>query len=126
MQTAFFIGLGSFAGGVLRHLAGLAVKSAVTTAVFPWHTLFINLAGCLLLGMLNGAFERNTALHPDLRAALTIGLCGGFTTFSTFAGENVALLRQGALWQGAAYISVSLVGGLILFFGGYLAARHWA
>ncbi|MDO5450131.1 MAG: CrcB family protein [Akkermansia sp.] len=123
MQTALFIGLGSFAGGVLRHLAGLLVKSWAGPGAFPWHTLAVNLAGCLLLGALTGAFERGTALHPDLRAALTAGLCGGFTTFSTFAGENLALLRQGAVLPAIGYAAASLLCGVLLFAAGYLAAR---
>ena len=125
MQTALFIGLGSFCGGVLRHLGGQLVRQWVGAgSLFPWHTLCINALGCLLLGLLNGLFERGDApLHPDLRAALSVGLCGGFTTFSTFAGENIALLRQGALLQGGAYMALSLLGGLVLFLLGYLTTK---
>ena len=119
MQTALFIGLGSFVGGILRHLTGLLVKSWVETTAFPWHTLAINLAGCLLLGLLTGLFERGFSLHPDLRAALTMGVCGGFTTFSTFANENLTLIRQGAVGLGLAYILASLVLGVLLLFAGY-------
>ena len=124
MQTALFIGLGGFAGSVLRYGAGELVKRAADTAAFPWHTLLINLAGCLLLGFLNGLFEKHGgALHPDVRMALTVGLCGGFTTFSTFAQENVALLRQGAYAAGMGYIAVSLLGGLLLVFLGFCGGR---
>ena len=119
MQTALFIGFGSFVGGILRHLTGLLVKGWVETTAFPWHTLAINLAGCLLLGLLTGMFERGFTLHPDLRAALTVGVCGGFTTFSTFAGENLALIRQGTIGLGLAYILASLVLGVLLLFAGY-------
>ncbi|MDO4222040.1 MAG: CrcB family protein [Akkermansia sp.] len=119
MQTALFIGLGSFVGGILRHLTGLLVKGWVETTAFPWHTLAVNLAGCLLLGLLTGLFERGFALHADLRAALTVGVCGGFTTFSTFAGENFSLFRQGAYGLGITYILASLVMGVLLLFAGY-------
>lgn len=124
MQTALFIGIGGFVGSVLRYGAGELIKRAADAAAFPWHTLAINLAGCLLLGLLNGFFEKHgAALHPDLRAALTIGLCGGFTTFSTFAGENIALLRQGSLLPAFLYMACSLIGGLALFFLAFRLTR---
>ena len=76
----------------------------------------INLGGCLLLGLLNGLFLRHDSLlHPDLRAALTVGLCGGFTTFSTFSQESVNLLRHGLWGAGLGYIALSLLLGLALF-----------
>lgn len=124
MQTIVAIALGSAVGGVLRHLSGLGVKHWADTAAFPWHTMLINLAGCLLLGFLNGLFEKHgAAVHPDVRLALTVGVCGGFTTFSTFAQENITLLRQGAYGAGFGYIALSLLGGLLLAFCGFAAGR---
>lgn len=55
---------------------------------FPVGTLAVNLAGCLLIGILYGLFDRGTAASPELRLFLAVGLCGGFTTFSTFINEN--------------------------------------
>lgn len=124
MQTALFIGLGGFVGSVLRYGAGELIKRAADAAAFPWHTLAVNLAGCLLLGFLNGLFEKHGGtVHPDIRMALTVGVCGGFTTFSTFAQENVVLLRQGAFGAGLGYIALSLLGGLLLVFCGFAAGR---
>lgn len=124
MQTALFIGLGGFFGTLLRYGAGELIKRAADAAAFPWHTLVINLAGCLLLGFLNGLFEKHgAAVHPDIRMALTVGVCGGFTTFSTFAQENVSLLRQGTYGAGLGYIGLSLIGGLLLAFCGFAAGR---
>ncbi len=124
MQTAILIGLGGFFGTLLRYGAGEFVKRTVETSTFPWHTMLINLAGCLLLGFLNGLFEKHgAAVHPDVRLALTVGVCGGFTTFSTFAQENITLLRQGAYAAGMSYIALSLLGGLLLAFCGFAAGR---
>lgn len=124
MQTALFIGLGGFVGSVLRYGAGELIKRAADAAAFPWHTLAVNLAGCLLLGFLNGLFEKHGgAVHPDIRMALTVGVCGGFTTFSTFAQENVVLLRQGAYGAGLCYIGLSLLCGMLLLFCGFVAGR---
>lgn len=124
MQTALFIGLGGFVGSVLRYGAGELIKRAADTASFPWHTLAINLAGCLLLGLLNGLFEKHGAsLSAEVRMALTVGVCGGFTTFSTFAAENMALLKQGSVLPAMGYMTLSLFGGLLLVFCGWTAGR---
>lgn len=60
---------------------------------FPVGTLAVNLAGCLLIGILYGLFDRGTAKSPELRLFLAVGLCGGFTTFSTFINENFLMTR---------------------------------
>lgn len=66
-----------------------------TSSSFPYGTLAVNLLGCLTIGMLYGLFDRHGWMGPELRAFLVVGFCGGFTTFSTFALENFAMLRDG-------------------------------
>ncbi len=127
MQTLLCVGLGSFAGGVLRYSCGRWVQHLGSFGSFPWHTFAINLGGCLLLGLLNGLFLRHDSLlHPDLRAALTVGLCGGFTTFSTFSQESVNLLRHGLWGAGLGYIALSLLLGLALFAAGLWLGQRCA
>lgn len=87
MKTILLIGLGSFIGGVLRHLLSSCLNDSVVKG-FPLGTLAVNLAGCLLIGILYGLFDRGTAASTELRLFLAVGLCGGFTTFSTFMNEN--------------------------------------
>ena len=68
------------------------------TSAFPWPTLSVNLFGCLLIGLLYALSER-CSLAQEYRLLLTVGLCGGFTTFSTFSNEALHLLRSGMHWQ---------------------------
>lgn len=123
MKTLLLVGIGSFFGGIMRYAGGLMIVKLGDTSAFPWHTLLINLSGCFLLGLLNGYFVRGWA-HQDLRLALTVGLCGGFTTFSTFSQESIHLLRSGAWLCGSSYIALSVLVGLACFaVGWYLGER---
>lgn len=124
MQTLICVGLGSFCGGIMRYGCGLWVQQHWGESGFPRHTLLINLGGCLLLGVLNGLFSLRELMHPDLRAALTVGLCGGFTTFSTFSQESFRLMRSGAWFSALSYVALSVILGLILFGAGWWAARR--
>ena len=100
-------------GGAAGAVARWALLAAATPPQFPWPTLLINLVGCGLLGILMGRRTR-----PSTLLLVGTGLCGGLTTFSTFAVEVADLLRHedGAL--GLAYLAASVVGGLAAFRGG--------
>ena len=108
LKTILFIGAGSFIGGVARYLLSRAVQSGVTSG-FPWGTMVVNVAGCLLIGILYGLFERNHVGSEALRMFLTVGFCGGFTTFSTFVQENYAMFGRGDFTAFVLY-SVSSFG----------------
>lgn len=107
------------AGGVVGALARYLVFSwlaGADPAGFPWATLLINLSGSILLGFLLRSFPL-WGTSPDARALLTIGFCGSFTTFSTFAFETVALAQSGSYGLAAGYAlgSVGLgVAGVLL------------
>ena len=115
IRTLIFIGMGSCLGGIARYLLTRWVQGS-TSSSFPYGTLAVNLLGCLAIGMLYGLFDRHGWMGPELRAFLVVGFCGGFTTFSTFALENFAMLRDGnwvpaalvlgigAVWLGAATV----------------------
>ena len=81
LRTLLFIGMGSFIGGIARFLLARWVQGG-TGSSFPFGTLAVNVLGCLAIGLLYGIFERGNLMNPDLRLFLTVGLCGGFTTFS--------------------------------------------
>lgn len=111
IRTLIFIGMGSCLGGIARYLLTRWVQES-TSSSFPYGTLAVNLLGCLAIGMLYGLFDRHGWMEPELRAFLVVGFCGGFTTFSTFALENFAMLRDGNWVPAALYAGASLVLGI--------------
>lgn len=124
LRTILYIGCGSFVGGVMRFLLSRYVQSGIAGA-FPWGTLAVNLIGCLLMGLLYGIMERGNIGDEDLRLFLTVGVCGGFTTFSTFAMDGFMLLKWESLLPLLGYLAVSVVGGILLFFLGYTLIRQF-
>jgi CrcB protein len=82
-------------------------------SVFPAGTLTINLLGCLLLGIIGQFGLNHISVNPDLRIGLTIGLMGGFTTFSTFGWDTVRMLEEGEWIKACVYVGASVLGGLI-------------
>ena len=120
--TILWVALGGAIGSALRFAAGEAMRKLPAFASFPWGTLLVNVAGSFAIG----AFLRwsaTTDATPQVRAFVAIGLCGGFTTFSTFAAENLALLQGGQALRAALHAGLSLVLTVGAAFLGYLAAR---
>ena len=122
LRTLLIIGAGSFFGGIARFLLTRFVQTNVQS-VFPWGTLAVNVAGCLFIGILYGLSERGNLMNPELRMFLTIGFCGGFTTFSTFVNENFLMLSQQQYLQFSAYALLSLALGLAAVYLGHLLVR---
>jgi CrcB protein len=85
----------------------------------PIGTLLVNLIGCFAIGFLVHAMEQKFIIDPDTRAAILVGLLGGFTTFSSFAVQMFNLLRGGEMFVAGSYLILSNVGGLILVWAGY-------
>jgi CrcB protein len=113
-KEIFFVGLGGFAGSVLRYLVG-----RVLNVDFPWGTLTVNVTGCLLIGIFYALVERGDLASPTLRLLLMAGFCGGFTTFSAFMGENLTMLRAGELLPLLLYAASSFVLGLVAVWLGW-------
>lgn len=122
VKLLLVIGTGSFVGGISRFLVSRLIQNTVLSA-FPYGTLVVNVLGCLLIGLLYGISERGGLLSPEWRMFLTVGFCGSFTTFSTFAHENFSLLRDGSFFHFAVYISLSLVLGFIAIYLGNLITK---
>ncbi|MDO4510284.1 MAG: fluoride efflux transporter CrcB [Bacteroidales bacterium] len=117
IQNLLLVGCGSFVGGALRYLCG-QLLAGHTLMHFAIGTMSVNLAGCFLFGLIYGLLERFGALQSQWALVLTVGLCGGFTTFSTFSSEALNLLRSGAIAPLLAYVLTSVVGGILLLYAG--------
>ena len=114
-----------FAGGVgssLRYAVQLLLQGRPHPASFPWATFAVNLGGCFLIG-LSHALSVRLQFSPETRLLLTTGLCGGFTTFSTFCNESLSLLRQGYAVTFACYVGLSVALGLAAVWAGNAVAR---
>jgi len=118
-----YVAVGSAIGGVSRYLLGGLIQRLLDTT-FPAGTLPINISGSFLLGaILRYAIETPT-LSPEVRAFLTIGFCGGYTTFSTFSYETVALLEDGEWTRAGLYVGASVLLSLLGVFLGFALARE--
>ncbi|QJR38222.1 fluoride efflux transporter CrcB [Gemmatimonas groenlandica] len=111
---------GGAVGSVARYIVGVLLQRASTG--FPVSTLVINVAGSFLIGLFARLFDAPDH-NPVLRVALTVGICGGFTTFSTFSAETLMLLQQGKAARAALYIGVSVTAGILATFAGLSVGR---
>ena len=122
MNLIFSIALGGAIGAVLRHFMAYRVGSVVGLT-FPYGTLSVNVLGSFLMGLMITLFAEKFALSQEIRAFLTVGLMGGFTTFSAFSMETVLLIERhnysGAAWYILASVGLA-VGALLI---GILAGR---
>ena len=121
IKNILSVGAGSFIGGIGRYLISLALKGV--SKGFPWATLAVNLSGCLMIGLLWGFLSRNASEGTSWGLFLTVGLCGGFTTFSTFSKEALTMLQAGQTWGFVSYITMSVLAGIALAALGYYIAR---
>ena len=124
-KTLLCVGSGCFLGGVLRYLTSyiICTRWGITAADMPWHTLVINFGGCLFMGIFCGLATAGFIESPNLRLALTAGLCGGYSTLAAFAFENTMLLRSGHYLTTGSYIIATILGSLVCFVAGYALAN---
>jgi CrcB protein len=121
-KTLFFVGAGGFLGSISRFLASRFIQEHLPVA-FPFGTFFVNISGCFLIGIIYGFSERSSLLTSGWKMFLAVGFCGGFTTFSTFANENLALLRDGDFLHFMLYTGLSVFLGIAATFLGVLITR---
>ena len=116
-------GFGGFIGSAGRYLLGGWAHGLFPMTTFPVGTLVVNGTGCLLIGLLSGLAESRQLLGADLRLFLLIGVLGGFTTFSSFAYETLALTRDAEFARAILNVAAQLLLGLGFAWLGYAAVR---
>lgn len=120
-KNIMLVGFGSFFGGVIRYLV-TRMLSAMVVSPYPFGTFAVNVLGCFVIGFVS-ALPVGSLLSPNTRLLLTTGLCGGFTTFSTFMNENATLLKDGMPTTALLYTFASLLVGFLAVIGGQQVAR---
>lgn len=122
VKTLMIVGIGGFIGTVARFLISRYFQVNVSS-MFPWATFIVNIVGCLLIGVIYGISEKGDFLSPEARLFLTVGICGGFTTFSTLSNDAFLLLRQQEWIRFAFYTSFSFFLGLLAVYAGRISIK---
>lgn len=125
MGSLFFVMAGGALGAGARHLLGRLMLSLLGPG-YPWGTLTANLAGGMLMGLLVGSLARMSVPGEGWRLFLGVGVLGGFTTFSSFALENVLMIERGDWAMAAGYALASLAGSIMAVFAGLWIVRGLA
>ena len=119
-----YIAIGGLLGTVARYALQGWVQARVGATSFPSGTLVINLLGSLALGFIVRYATGATLVTPEVRASLTIGFCGAFTTMSTFSYETMTLLRDAEYWYAALYMGGTVLGCLAAVIAGTAVANR--
>lgn len=122
VKSLLIVGIGGFLGTVARFVIARYFQYNVSS-VFPWSTFIVNIAGCLLIGLIYGITEKGEFLSSDSRLFLTVGICGGFTTFSTFSNDSFLLVQEQEWVRLALYTSLSVFLGLMAVYVGRVMVK---
>jgi len=122
IRLILLVGTGGFLGTVARFLTS-RYFSAYFPSSFPYGTFVVNVVGCFLIGLIYGISEKGNFMSTEWRLILTVGFCGGFTTFSAFAAENMAMLRDNELFNFFLYTGSSIFIGLLATFVGIMLIK---
>lgn len=126
MDKILWVGTGGFVGSVLRYLVSGYIQELSGSIDLPYGTFAVNIIGCFAIGFLSELVEMRGVLTAEVRVLLITGALGGFTTFSTFGNETMALLRDGQTNLALLNIGASIVAGLAAVWLGYsLAYAIW-
>lgn len=117
-RTMLLIGIGGGAGSILRFLISQVVSRYLSTP-FPWGTFAVNVIGSFLAGLILSTFHQHTNHASEWRLFLMTGFCGGFTTFSAFTAENLALLQSGQVLTAIIYVLSSVLISLLAIWAGF-------
>jgi|SRR3954467_9761572 CrcB protein len=121
MGVVFAVGVGGGIGALARYYLAGAIQSA--GALFPWGIFVVNISGGFLMGLIVEGSALKFNLSPELRSFLTIGILGGYTTFSTFSLDSALLLQRGEYLQASFYMIGSVVLSILALFAGLWVVR---
>ncbi len=116
------VGIGGFLGASARYLLGGVIHRWLP-ATFPWGTFVINVTGCFGIGLVVAMAEERMVLGPTTRLFLTVGVLGGYTTFSSFGYETMVLMREGSFGAAAFNVIAQVTLGLFAVWAGTASAR---
>ena len=119
LRNFLLVGAGGFLGSILRYGAGFIVKNVQ----FPFATFIVNILGCFIIGLVYGLAVRDPNFPMESKLFLATGICGGFTTFSTFAFENMNLMNSGHYLNVLFYCLGSVILGTAAVFAGLLLMK---
>src|SRR5574344_1546660 len=122
MKTLLFIGAGSFMGGGVRFIVSRTLQANFSTSM-PVGTMVVNIIGCFVIGLLYGLFDRGHISNNALWLFLTVGFCGGFTTFSTFMYENFSFFQAQNFFHSMFYTGLSFMLGMSAVYFGHLLIK---
>jgi CrcB protein len=122
LKNLLIIGSGGFIGSIARYLVS-QLNLSVNFYSIPVGTLAVNIIGCFVIGFLTGVADKSMILTAEWRLFLMVGICGGFTTFSAFANENLMLLHNGQVAAVILYTAMSIFLGFLAVYLGYVTTN---
>ena len=124
MKQLLIVFIGGGIGTVFRYILSKLIPYSGNG--FPWSTFSINLIGCFIIGLISGYFFKTTSSNEsDVVIFATVGICGGFTTFSSFAYENLNLFKSGDHATFIAYSLISLIVGIFMVYFGMTLHKYF-
>lgn len=122
LRTILIIGSGGFIGSVMRYLVQVLVEKGLSST-FPWGTFVANIAGSFIIGVVFALAQKGNVLSAEWRMFMAVGICGGFTTFSSFAYNNLIMLKEGVYGQFIWNVGGSLFFGLLAVYLGMILVK---
>lgn len=124
LKQILLVGLGGGIGSILRYLTSFLTQK-YNPAPFPLATFMANILGCFLIGLLTGYLGQNIQANQNLKLLFITGFCGGYTTFSAFALENVALFQNNNPWMAIGYTTASIILGMLVVWLGMAITKQF-
>ena len=119
MKEYLLVGFGGMFGSIARYMSGSYFTHTLPSAKFPWGTFFVNILGCLFIGVFAALTEKLTSFNSEIRLAGITGFLGGFTTFSAFGIETLYLLKDGSTSIALIYALGSVILGVLFAYLGF-------